>query len=199
MAGVRPSDARNFPRNGSAGSAVGPAVMLLCLAWRGGRDCHVEPATACVRCICSAWGPGGGGGPRLLSAVSGRIDGLLGPCVPGSCVCGVHVAGLVPHSRRSRNLPSRSAEAAAARQVQSVRTSPKASREAVPLDGRRAPQLAVRWPGYGRAMAGRERDRRPGSPRSRALGRPRLRIRVPARCGAPRTRRSPIRCSSGRR
>jgi hypothetical protein len=58
------------------------------------------------------------------------------------CVCGVHVAGLVPPFRRSRVLPSRSAELTGA-----VKASPSgpsvASREAAALHGRWSAELAV--------------------------------------------------------
>jgi len=46
---------------------------------------------------------------EIWSAVRGELGVIVGASVSGPCVCGAHVAGLAPHSRRSRDTSGPSA------------------------------------------------------------------------------------------
>jgi hypothetical protein len=70
----------------------------------------------------------------ICRAVIGRFGGRVGACVSGPCVCGVHLAGPCRTPGAAGIQPMSGGDRC--RQVRSVRTSPKASREAP--DGWRA-------------------------------------------------------------
>ena len=111
-----------------------------------------ERPTSWVRCICGRCGSArravvaSGSGARVYGLVDGLRRSRL---ARDSCVCGVHVAGLVPHTRRSRDTqPISGADRRCQGQPgRAERSEPRSGG----LDCRREAKLAV--PGCGRGVA----------------------------------------------